>query len=121
LGIGYGRQENIEYINKDLISALSHPCERGMANAWHGFHNKLYENNGAGLFSNLTYAIEWVKCWGGGNIFSQGRYEQIRDLPLGEFCLEEGIKEQPEIQNILGFALRKWQTEGKHKIHKHKI
>ncbi len=36
---------SLEYINKDLISVLSHPCARGIANAWHEFRNKLYEND----------------------------------------------------------------------------
>jgi hypothetical protein len=44
---------------------------------------------------------------GGGNIFGQGRYEQIKgriwDILRGVFCLGKGIREQPEKQNILGF------------------
>jgi hypothetical protein len=47
---------------------------------------------------------------GGGNIFSRIRYEGIRDtlweIPLGVFfCLEEGIREKGEVQNIIGFDI----------------
>ncbi len=46
---------------------------------------------------------------GGRNIFGQGRYEQIQervwDIPLGVFCLEEDIRDKPEIQNILGLEI----------------
>jgi hypothetical protein len=80
--LGTARHENIEYINKDLISALSHSCTRGIANAWHEFRNKLYENDNlhsAGLFSNPGIRNRMGEMLGGGNIFGQGRYEQIRD------------------------------------------
>jgi hypothetical protein len=39
----------------------------------------------------------------------QGQYEQIKsriwDILLGMFCLGEGIREQPEKQNILGYDI----------------
>jgi len=54
--INTARNDNIEYINRDLIAHLKYPCARGIANAWHEFRNKVYENDGnlysAGLFSN---------------------------------------------------------------------
>jgi hypothetical protein len=61
--------ENIEYINKDFLSADSHPCARGIANAWHEFRNKVYENDGnlysAGLFSNPGLRTRMNKMLGG--------------------------------------------------------
>jgi len=107
------RQENIEYINKDLISQQRHPCARGIAQAWHDFRTKLYENDGnlysAGLFSNPGLRNRMGEMLGGGNIFGWGRYERIReqiwDIPLGVYCLEEGIRPKEEIQNIMGFEI----------------
>jgi hypothetical protein len=70
---------------------------------------------------------DWVNRWKreGCNRghYGQGEYEQIKgriwDILLGVFCLGEGIREQPEKQNILGFDITNlvWKTEGKHKIH----
>jgi hypothetical protein len=105
--------ENIEYINKDFLSAASHPCARGIANAWHEFRNKVYESDGnlysAGLFSNPGLRNRMNEMLGGGNVFAQGRYDTIRDqvwdIPVGVFCLEEGIREKTEVQNILGFDI----------------
>jgi hypothetical protein len=68
--LGTARQENMEYINKDLISAVSHPCARGIANAWHEFRSKLYENDGniysACLFSNPGIRNRMNEMVGGG-------------------------------------------------------
>jgi hypothetical protein len=107
--LGTARQENIEYINKDLVSNNRYPCARGMANAWHVFRNKLYENDGnfysASLFSNPGLRNRMNEMVGGGNIFSNIRYEQIREhiweIPVGVFCLEEGIRSKMEVKNIL--------------------
>jgi hypothetical protein len=106
-------QEKIEYINKDFIATDRHPCARGIANAWHIFREKLYENDGnlfnAGLFSNPGIRNRMGEMLGGGNIFSRIRYEGIRDslweIPLGVFCLEDGIREKGEVQNIIGFDI----------------
>ncbi len=111
--IGTARQENIEYINKDLVSATRYPCARGIANAWHEFRNKLYENDGnfynASLFSNPGIRNRMSEMVGGGNIFAQARYETIREgiweIPVGVLCLEEGIRDKGEIENILGLVL----------------
>jgi hypothetical protein len=40
------RQGNIELINKDLIGKNNHPCVRSIADAWHVFREKMYENDG---------------------------------------------------------------------------
>jgi hypothetical protein len=111
--ISTARNESIEYTNKDPISLARHPCARGIANAWHEFRNKVYENDGnvfsAGIFSNLGIRNRMGEMLGGGNIFGRGRYEliqeQIWDIPLGVFCVEEGIREKWEIQNIMGINL----------------
>jgi hypothetical protein len=111
--LGTARNNNVEYINKDLISRESHPCARGIAQAWHDFRIKLYENDGniysAGLLSNPGLRNRMGEMLGGGNIFAWGRYENIRegiwDIPLGVFCLEEGIREKAEIQRILGIDI----------------
>jgi hypothetical protein len=111
--LGTARQENIEYINKDLVSAIRHPCARGISNAWHEFRNKLYENDGnlynASLFSNPGIRNRMNEMVGGGNIFAQGRYETIREgiweIPVGILCLEDGIRDKGEIENILGLPL----------------
>jgi hypothetical protein len=107
------RQNNIEYINKDLIAANRHPCARGIANAWHEFRGKLYENDGnfysAGFFSNPGIRNRMGEMMGGMNIFSQARYELIQeqfwDIPVGVMCLENGIRDKEEIQNILGIEI----------------
>jgi hypothetical protein len=111
--LGTARHNNIEYINKDLISKASHPCARGIAQAWHDFRSKLYENDGniysAGLLSNPGLRNRMGEMLGGGNIFAQGRYENIRegiwDIPLGVYCLDEGIRDKEEIQGILGLEI----------------
>jgi hypothetical protein len=111
--LGTARQENIECINKDLISADRHPCARGIASAWHEFRQKLYENDGnlynAILFSNPGIRNRMNEMVGGGNVFGQGRYELLRegiwDIPLGVFCIEEGVRTKPEVENILGTAV----------------
>jgi hypothetical protein len=68
--LGTARQGNIEYINKDLVSPRKFPCARGMANAWHIFRNKLYENDGnlysASLFSNPGLRNRMNDMVGGG-------------------------------------------------------
>ncbi len=56
--LGTARRENIEYINKDLISADRHPCARGIASAWHEFRQKLYENDG-NLYNDILFS-NWV-------------------------------------------------------------
>jgi hypothetical protein len=111
--LGMARGECAEYINKDLISAARHPCARGVANAWHEFRNKVYENDGnfysAGLFTNPGLRNRMGEMLGGGNIFAAGRYEQIReqiwDIPVGVYCLEEGIRDKQEVQMIMGINL----------------
>jgi len=46
---------------------------------------------------------------GGGNIFRWEKYERIReqiwDIPLGVYCVEEGIRIKDEIQVIMGFEI----------------
>ena len=68
--LGTARQENIEYINKDLIPSNRYPCARGMANAWHIFRSKLYENDGnlysARIFSNPGIRNRMNEMVGGG-------------------------------------------------------
>jgi hypothetical protein len=68
--LGTARQENIEYINKDLIPSNRYPCARGMANAWHTFRSKLYENDGnlysASIFSNPGIRNRMNEMVGGG-------------------------------------------------------
>jgi hypothetical protein len=85
------RQENIEYINKDLIPQQKYPCARGIAQAWHDFRNKLYENDGnlysAGLFSNPGLRNRMGEMLGGGNIFGWERYEQIREQYPWEYIV----------------------------------
>jgi hypothetical protein len=111
--ISTARNDSIEYINEDLISLAKHPCARGIANARHEFYSKVYENDGnvfsAGIFSNLGIRNRMGEMLGGGNIFGRGRYEliqeQIWNIPLGVFCVEEGIREKWEMQNILGIDL----------------
>jgi hypothetical protein len=111
--INTARNDNIEYINKDIISHVKYPCARGIANAWHEFRNKVYENDGnlysAGLFSNPGLRNRMGEMLGGRNIFSMAKYEliqeQIWDIPLGVYCLEEGIREKGEIQEIMGITL----------------
>jgi hypothetical protein len=111
--LGTARQNSIEYINKDLISTGSHPCARGIAQAWHDFRCKLYENDGniysAGLFSNPGLRNRMGDMLGGGYIFSMGKYEQIMEriwnIPLGVYCLEEGIRDRLEIQRIMGVEI----------------
>jgi hypothetical protein len=50
-----------------------------------------------------------MKWWGGGNIFSIVRYkqirEQIREIPVGVFCLEDGIRSKAEVENILDIGI----------------
>jgi hypothetical protein len=104
------RNEKIEYINKDLIQKHVHPCARSVAEAWHIFRGKVYENDGnlysGNLFSNPGMRNRMGDMIGGGNIFSQAKYDNIRerlwDIPLGVFCLEEGIRERDELQMMLG-------------------
>ncbi len=111
--LGTARQENIEYINKDLISAASHPCARGIANAWHEFRSKLYENDGnlysACLFSNPGIRNRMNEMVGGGNIFGQGRYETKREdiweIQLVFLRLEDGTRDKLETEKILGIGL----------------
>jgi hypothetical protein len=111
--INTARNDNIEYINKDLIPQSKYPCARGIANAWHEFRNKVYENDGnlysAGLFSNPGLRNRMGEMLGGRNIFSIAKYdliqEQIWDIPLGVYCLEDGIREKGEIQEIMGITL----------------
>jgi hypothetical protein len=111
--LGTARQENMEYINKDLISAVSHPCARGIANAWHEFRSKLYENDGniysACLFSNPGIRNRMNEMVGGGNVFGHIRYENIREgiweIPLGVLCTENGTRDKMEIENIMGFGI----------------
>jgi hypothetical protein len=81
--INTARNDNIEYINKDIISHVKYPCARGIANAWHEFRNKVYENDGnlysAGLFSNPGLRNRMGEMLGGRNIFSMAKYELIQE------------------------------------------
>jgi hypothetical protein len=73
----------------------------------------LYENDGnlysAGLFSNPGLRNRMGEMLGGRNIFSMAKYdlvqEQIWDIQLGVYCLEDGIREKGEIQEIMGIVL----------------
>jgi hypothetical protein len=51
----------------------------------------------------------YIQKVGGRNIFSMAKYdliqEQIWDIPLGVYCLEDGIREKGEIQEIMGIVL----------------
>jgi hypothetical protein len=111
--LGTARQECIEYINKDLLPNTRYPCARGIANAWHEFRSKLYENDGnfysAGLFTNPGLRNRMGEMVGGGNVFAREKYENIReniwDIPVGVYCLEEGIREKGEVERIMGVLL----------------
>ena len=88
-------------------------CARSISDAWHEFRGKLYENDGnlysATIFSNPGVRNRMGEMLGGGNIFSQQRYEGIRDnlytVELVNICTPEGIKDKPLIAMILGIEL----------------
>jgi hypothetical protein len=98
------RNDNIEYINKDLISPTKYPCARGIANAWHEFRNKVYENDGnlysAGLFSNPGLRNRMGKCWGE-EIYLVLSMNSYRNKYGIYHYLEDGIRDKGEIQEIM--------------------
>ena len=57
------------------------------------------------MFSNPGIRNRLGEMLGGGNIFSNHRYgtirEGIEDICLGVFCLENGIRDKGEVENIL--------------------
>jgi len=107
-----GRHGDVERINKDDVGK-NYPCARGIAEAWHKFREKMYENDGnmykAVIFGNPGLRNRMGIMLGGGNIFGRVRYERIRqhleEIKVGEVCEEEGIKNKEDINQILGIQL----------------
>jgi hypothetical protein len=108
-----GGGSNLELIDKSKVNAMSHPSAAGVANAWHIFRAKVYENDGnlysAQLFENPGVTNRVGRNIGKGNVFSVRRYELLgndaRKLCLGEIVTEDGIKEKETISEILGIQV----------------
>ncbi len=107
------RDDNIELINKDLINTKKYPCAKKIADSWHNFRCKYYENDGnmyeGTLFSNPGIRNRMGEMFGGRSIFNVERYENIRHLfwniKIGKLCNEHGIIEKPEVEHMLGVQI----------------
>jgi hypothetical protein len=107
------RDGNIGLINKDGIAKANHPCARGIAEAWHKFREKLYENDGnlfkARLFENPGLRNRMGVMLGGGNIFGRVRYERIKDqlrnITVEDVCTDEGIRSKEQIIALFGMVI----------------
>jgi hypothetical protein len=106
-------QGGVERINRDSINKDRYPCSRAIAEAWHKFREKMYENDGnlykANIFDNPGLRNRMGVMLGGGNIFGRVRYGRIKHLltkvTVGEVCEEDGIKTKEVINTILGTAI----------------
>jgi hypothetical protein len=104
---------DVERINKDDVKKSNYPCARGIAEAWHKFREKMYENDGnmykAVIFDNPGIRNRMGIMLGGGNIFGRVRYgrvqNQLREVTFENLCNEEGIKTKEEINGILGIQM----------------
>ncbi len=111
LRTGGGR--NIELIDKSKINAVSHPSAASVANAWHLFRAKVYENDGnlysAQLFENPGITNRMGRTIGKGNIFGRRRYEllgeEARMVNIGMLVVQDGIKEKDAVSEILGLHI----------------
>jgi len=107
------RNNNIELINKDLINSKKYPCARRIGEMWHTFRSKYYENDAnlyqGTIFSNPGLRNRMGEMIGGHSIFSQMRYENIRelfwDIKVGQLVDENGIRNKEEVELILGTAI----------------
>ncbi len=107
------RGGDIGLINKDGIAKANHPCARGIADAWHKFRDKLYENDGnlfkTRLFENPGLRNRMGVMLGGGNIFGRVRYERIKDhvrnTTVEDVCTEEGIRSKEQIIALFGVVI----------------
>ncbi len=77
------RLDEPELINKDLIDKNRYPCAHKIAEAWHYFRQKLYENDGymyhAYFFSNPGMRNRMGEMYGSGNIFSIAKDDDLRE------------------------------------------
>jgi hypothetical protein len=102
-----------ELINKDLIDKNKYPCARKIANSWHYFRHKLYENDGfmyhAYFFSNPGMRNRMGEMFGSSNVFSAGKYDEIREIvwetKVGDLCLRDEPKSKNEMEAVLGIEL----------------
>jgi hypothetical protein len=108
-----GGGSNIELIDKSKINCMSHPSAAVVANAWHIFRTKVYENDGnlysAQLFDNPGITNRVGRTIGKGNVFSARRYEllgiEAKKVCMGEIVTEEGMKDKDTISEILGIQV----------------
>jgi hypothetical protein len=111
LRTGGGR--NIELIDRTKINAVNNPSAAGVANAWHLFRAKVYENDGnlfsAQLFDNPGVTNRVGRIIGKGNIFGIRRYEMLgvaaRSTTIGMLATQEGIIEKESVSEILGVQI----------------
>jgi hypothetical protein len=92
---------------------LNNPSAAGVANAWHLFRAKVYENDGnlfsAQLFDNPGVTNRVGRIIGKGNIFGIRRYEMLgvvaRRITIGMIATQEGIIEKESVSEILGVQI----------------
>ena len=103
----------IECIDKEKIHRNNRPCARGIADAWHEFRGKMYENDGnmycARVFANPGIRNRMGEMLGGGNIFGWAKYEEVKrtisNVKFGDICGEECILPKEELIGKLGIEL----------------
>jgi hypothetical protein len=102
-----------ELINKDLVDKNRYPCARKIAESWHYFRSKMYENDGfmyhAYFFSNPGMRNRMGEMFGSGNIFSMGKYDEIRETVwetrIGDLLQGDEPKSKIEMEAVMGIEL----------------
>ncbi len=102
-----------ELINKERIDKNKYPCARKIADSWHYFRHKLYENDGfmyhAYFFSNPGMRSRMGEMFGSSNVFSAAKYDEIRETvwetKVGDLCLRDEPKSKMGMEAVLGIDL----------------
>jgi hypothetical protein len=102
-----------ELINRDLIDKYKYPCACRIAESWHYFRHKLYENDGfmyhAYFFSNPGMRNRMGEMFGSNNIFSVVKYDEIRETVWETKIMDLVRRDEPkskiEMEAVLGIEL----------------
>jgi hypothetical protein len=102
-----------ELINKDLIEKNKYPCARRIAESWHYFRHKMYENDGymyhAYFFSNPGIRNRMGEMYGNSSIFNAVKYDEIRETiwetKIGDLCQMDEPKSKIGMEAVLGIEL----------------
>jgi hypothetical protein len=112
----------IEKINVDRLRQDLYPCAVSIAKAWSCFREKVYQNDGnfysATIFGNPGIRNRMGEMLGRGNVFSNERYDEVKELiadkKFGEICLEKDILAKEEIERMwdIGLSRREYGKLG---------